>query len=548
MRIDVTAKQLWKTAEKKAADIILPSGILAFLLILAMTFLFRFSEKGTLMNVPLAAYPDNVSMGTWYDGTFQKNWAAWLRDNFYGHTTAIKLRNQIAYTFFSDGNGVCDYGRNGYYFNNDLLYAGVGGNSANLLSEEAYDTYAQKVYALQTKLEEQGKSFLYVLVPHKLEIYPEYLPWNDRILWKKYACGDRTVPGSLAKAFDKYGVHYYDPTDLLLQIKENEEYDAYSPTGHHWTVAATASVLNGIFSEIETLNPSVSCPEIHISELTDQIYWGDRDVYWNMNMFQGKQAERYTVPVLEYTDRSQGTLYMMGTSFTNEMRNALSQNIEFRPFQKTIRQGYFGSVTTIDSNGVKTIDYSQSNRTADFGILANLRDSDIVIMEQLKEMGILSQSERFVDYANQYFDQMYYHLGDNILLYTEDLTAFSGFYDLQENERWTDGAAGTIRIYGDELKAVGGEVALSAEICSYHYGRHVDVLFNEQNVGSLEVKQEWGEYHLTVPKDLVLSGENTITFVYSGETYSPLNVGESSDSRNLGLGFRNVSLTGGEVQ
>ena len=57
-----------------------------------------------------------------------------------------------------------------------------------------------------------------------------------------------------------------------------------------------------------------------------------------------------------------------------------------------------------------------------------------------------------------------------------------------------------------------------------------------------------GESYITVPKDLVLSGENTITFVYSGETYSPLNVGESSDARNLGLGFRNVSLTGGEVQ
>lgn len=523
---------------------ILPIGMLSFLLLLAVTFLLRFANKTSLVGVSIAAYPADTSFGAVYEGSFQKNWESWFQDNFYGHTTAVKLHNQIAYTFFGDGNGECDYGRNGFYFNNALLYAGVGGNSTNPVSQEAYEEYAQKVYELQTKLEEQGKTFLYLLVPHKLEIYPEYLPWNCRILWEKYAWQSNSAIVSMARAFEQYGVNYYDVTEDLMWIKENKEYDAYSSTGHHWTAAATTDVWNRVFDKIESLPPFISCPEIRILDLTDQLDRGDQDIYRNMNIFKGRLAEHYTTPVLEYNDRSPKTLYMMGTSFTWELMKALSKSVELRPFQKIIRQGYFSSVSTADSNGVTTIDYSRSSRTADFNILANLRDSDIIILEHVKEMGILAQSERFVDYANQYFDQIYYHPGDNVLLYTEDLTAFSGFYDLQDNERWTDGNTGTIRIYGDALQGIDGELKLSVNVCSYHYDRDVKVLFNGKMIGSLEVKQEWEEYHMAVPKSLIQSDENVVCFEFTGDTYSPQNLGESSDARNLGLGFRNLSLMG----
>lgn len=544
MKVLNWVKKMDHKGKKNWEDLILPVGMLSFLLVLAVTFLLRFTNKTSLVGVSITDYPADTSFGALYEGTLQKNWESWFRDNFYGHTLAVKLRNQFAYTFFSDGNGECDYGRDGFYFNNALLYAGVGGNSANPVSQEEYESYAKKVYELQTKLQKRGKTFLYLLVPHKLEIYPEYLPWNCRILWKKYAWQSNSAIVSMDRAFEKYGVNYYDATEDLLWIKENKEYDAYSPTGHHWTAAATTDVWNKIFDRIESLLPSVSCPEIRILDLTDKLDRGDQDIYRNMNILKGRLAEHYTTPVLEYIDRSPKTLYMMGTSFTWELMKAVSKNTEFRPFQKVIRQGYFSSVSTADSNGVITVDYRRSNKTADFNILANLRDSDIIILEQVKEMGILAQSERFVDYANQYFDQIYYHPGDNVLLYTEDLPAFSGFYDLQDNERWTDGNTGTIRIYGDALQGIDGELKLSVNVRSYHYDRDVKVLFNGEMIGSLEVKQEWEEYHMAIPKGLVQSDENVVCFEFTGETYSPKNLGESSDTRNLGLGFRNLSLMG----
>lgn len=530
---------------KREINGVLFFGVAMFLCILCVANMLHLSNKAELIGVTLTSYPSNLSIKTVFDGSFLQGWEKWFEDNFYGHTAAVKLRNQFAYSVFRDGNSDWMCGTDEVLYKKSEMYLYVGGNRANGRTQQEYDNYAEQLYLLQEKLKDAGKDFVYIITPFKAEIYPEYLPWYDAVLQKKYADQKSSVKKSLIRALKKSGVNYFDTTDVLREIRENGEYPVFSQTGHHWTLAAAAEAFDTLLSDLEMKTKGLHYPHISIEGMIDKLYERDRDLYADLNLFSEGKNIRYQSPVIHYSQQSDLSVYLFGTSFTLEVSDAVSKDISKRPFDSFFVQEYLSILQVTDENGQIRTRYKENNKMYDRAILSHIRESDIVMMEQPGISGLMDTHIKFLDYVNKNFNQLYYTPGDNILLYTEDPQSFEHFFDLQDDLRWMEGTKGTIHFHGNEIKGISGELFLSMNLCSYYLDQEVDVLFNNEKLCTIGVTPIMKDYRIEIPETLVQKDENQVTFILHGEVYSPKNLGESKDSRNLGLGFTSLSIDGG---
>lgn len=282
---------------------IVPLSILGFLLILFFTFVLHFENKTILRSVSLAPYPNGISLKTIMDGKYQKNLSKWITDNFYGHSIIVKCHNQIEYSVFNDANGDWILGKNGYLYSKSQTQNFVGGGRDAGAVAEAYDTYAKNVYQLQLKLKQNGKDFFYIINPIKAEIYPENLPWYERIVEERNTKRNLNDSELLHRSFDKYGVNYFDTTDDLMEMKQEKDFDIFTKTGHHWTLTAVTNELNSIFANMKSVTPAIDYPVIDNRGIENKFFISDKDIFDIQNVFRGQLSKEYNMPIWDYAKK-----------------------------------------------------------------------------------------------------------------------------------------------------------------------------------------------------------------------------------------------------
>lgn len=514
-------------------QIILPASVLLFTLFLFLALCLHMGEKNGLENVDLAAEPQ-WSLGSTMDGTYQGAWGNWLNDNFFGHTFVVKCRNQLQYSLFHDANYGRLLGKDNTLFEGSAYY-----NVLGMPTEERLDAYALQVAQLQAKLEAMGKDFVYLITPMKHEIYPELLPWNEQLIAEKYDGIYGSIRRTLEQAFDEYGVHYYDVTEDLIAMRGSAPYEIYSKAGHHWTLTTVVNEMNTVFENIKHMTPHVTYPRLEITELENELYPNDVDLLDAQNVFFGDEGENCQRPVIRISERSDSSVFLFGTSFSEHINNALEGegNEAFRDF---VLQGYFtGYIESADRIWRPATD---TDPPSALRIMEHVQSSDLVIMEQYA--GQLNEThERFAAYVLSNLDYLYYNLGDNAMNYTEDMAGIKldGFYGLEPWGRWTRDEC-SVTVYGDEMENASEDIDLRLTMKSYYTDQDVEISVNGTRLTGLRVTPETDEYTITIPAGLIRPGENTIEFSIPGMICSPKSVGESDDVRYLGLGIESLVL------
>ncbi len=530
----------------KIINSIIPVVFLSFMLFLLITFTFRFTNKTNLIGVTLAIYPKDVTFKNFVDGSFQKSFEKWLSDNFYGHNSIVKLHNQIEYSIFHDGLGDWIQGSDGYLYSKSQTYSYIGGEVVNQKTLNEYDDYAKKVYQLQTNLTNNGKDFLYLINPIKAELYPEKLPWYEKIVMDKYASKGNTIKKALIESFQKYGINYYDTTDDLKLMKKSASFDIFSKTGHHWTLTAVASEMNQLFDNIASKTPFISYPSVDVVEITDNLFGTDKDALNLLNVIWPNLSDNYTSPQIKYNNTSNNSVYIFGTSYGWEITGSLYQNQSNKAFNNLVYQEYFTNLVTYDENGSNRTSYTVNNVPADLKVMNTVKSSDLVIMEQ--QGNILETHEKFLNYVNENINFMEYQNGDNAITYKQDAigVSFENFFDLENWGRWTEGQNALVHFYGDDLFNNKSNAILAMNVSSFAQNQTVKIIINGVEIAEIYVTQEKQDYSIEIPSENLSAHENIIEFKLSNKVTSPKILGQSEDARMLGLGFVKLSITGGK--
>lgn len=388
--------------KRKLTDGIIPVGILGFMAVLSATFVLRFQNSSLLYGTAVSPAPDANSFWDLWDGNFQESFDSYLNDNFYGHTMAVKLHNQIEYTLFHNGVENWLVGKEGYVFEKNQTYSYVGGGAVDGRNANDYEQYAQKVYQLQSELQKQGKEFLYLVNPVKAEIYPDKLPWYEILLEKKYANHKDAAKDRMIAAFEKYGVHYYDTTDDLIKMRMDSNFEIFPKTGHHWTLNAVTHEWNRLSRELSKEGAAEKYPYFLIHGVTDKIIdEKDKDALELQNVLVPILSEKYTTPEASYAQKSDQSVYLFGTSYGMEIAMVLNQDPQDMAFQSFVYQCYFTTVYRYSKDGFSVDEYTQENTPQDLGILEKVQNSNLVIMEQPGAMGLLDTHIKFLDYVNE---------------------------------------------------------------------------------------------------------------------------------------------------
>ena len=376
---------------------ILPYGIAA-VLALALLLTFCGPEKKTLVGTSVSEWDDIVSLETIMDGSAQKSFQKWYNENFNGYFNTIRVHNQIEYSVFNDACGGFIQGKDGYCFSGAQSNLYVLGDEANPCSWEEYEEYAKQVAELQKQLIEQGKEFLYLLTPSKTEIMNEYLPWNLRILEERYADSDNSSRAMMIRAFEKYGVKYYDTKKDILELKDIGENRIYYKSGHHWSLSAASQEISKVISHIDENGcVGLSYPQIRVIGSRNEVYPTDMDIINAQNLLFFEK-ENYQIPVIECKP-CENSVFIFGTSYGRELFDSLHDYQGIGAFKKSVYMQYFTEMDSFSDGRLNVSYFEPDEREDKYGISEMIDEADLIIMEQNAILGVRGTHQRFVDIA-----------------------------------------------------------------------------------------------------------------------------------------------------
>lgn len=201
---------------------------IAVLLFLPMIQMVKpFVEVGPLFGSIVPTQKDSLMLETWFDGSFQENRNMYINEQFGFRNTAVRLHNQIAFSFFgkAKANGVI-IGKEDYLYEIKYINAFRG---AEEVSQSKVDSNLVMLKALQTKLKEKGIELVVVMNPGKASFYPEFIPDEYPIL------SNRSYYSEYQKGLEYQGIQHIDFGKWFREMKGKTPAPLFPKTGIHWS-------------------------------------------------------------------------------------------------------------------------------------------------------------------------------------------------------------------------------------------------------------------------------------------------------------------------
>ncbi|MFH1381934.1 MAG: hypothetical protein ABIH70_03475 [Chloroflexota bacterium] len=188
------------------------------------------------------------------------------------------------------------------------------------LNDNEIDRMVKELVGISDSLEQRGIAFLFLLVPDKYLIYPEFMPDVYR---------EADVPSSydrLSEALSQSGIDFIDAKTLLLEKKEETPYRLYYLRDQNWNELGNFYVMQEILAYLDRKYPvpefqllSVDTSETRISdgpEANDL-----NDIIKNLSPWQERGAPE---PVYNLSPEPQAPpVLWYGTCFSPEVINMM---------------------------------------------------------------------------------------------------------------------------------------------------------------------------------------------------------------------------------
>ena len=206
------------------------------MLCLPLALMPFFKNDAKLEKRSLAKLPSYLSNGR-LNLDFSDQFEAWANDHLPLRAHLLTVSNQIRGELLQGQTSNVIVGQDGWLFFASEAPDYLG---TNALSEDQIRAMAVTLSLLQEQTEKNGGHFLFVPVPNKSSVYPEYMP--DR--YQKSASSNLT---RLSAVLPEYGVPF---ADLLTLLTDRKDEGLYHRRDSHWNyrgaLLACDSILTGL--------------------------------------------------------------------------------------------------------------------------------------------------------------------------------------------------------------------------------------------------------------------------------------------------------------
>jgi SGNH hydrolase-like domain, acetyltransferase AlgX len=302
---------------------------------------FDWIANRTLYGVTVEKKVPPASLSSWQNGELQKGLNSLAGDNFAGRELLIRIYNQVLYRAFRKSYMYLELiisGKHGNLFEHNCVLA-CDGFQEPIPSAEAEAQVVMMRY-LSERLKELRSSFVFLIAPSKVTMYPEEIP--DRYL-QKIKSGERkpTNYDVLVPLLQRYHIPYVDGRETTSRHKDAFAVRAFPKTGIHWTRAVafftTDALLKTIGQESGHEMPQLLESVEGIDQRPD---YTDDDLFNLLNLIE-KPNQRYLHPNFQIPEgwpRRIGTLTFVGSSFTSAVLKILDSA---QVFERMNQYNYF---------------------------------------------------------------------------------------------------------------------------------------------------------------------------------------------------------------
>lgn len=258
---------------------------------------------------------------------------------------------------------------------------------------ERYKLIAQKLSLLQERLQERGVTFLLVVSPSKVAMYPDIIPQEYLIGGKQLRLTSLDI---LVPYLDEKKVNYVNAPALLKSAESRFQIPFFAPGGTHWNGLAGCLVTSEIANRLDLLMgkslPRFSCS---VQGRLDKPAIGDMDLARLTNIWSEQRFAWRSPRVVRKRFAGAGSaaprLFIEGTSFTHELRR------QFKTAQLFSKVDFYYYARRIISEGgvkggrpvpVSQVDWKE------------VENHDVIMME-INESVVSSVGHGFIDEALQ---------------------------------------------------------------------------------------------------------------------------------------------------
>jgi hypothetical protein len=205
-------------------------------------------QESELRGIEESTKLPELSLRSFWDGEFQKNYQSWFNENIGFRGALIRTENQLNFSLFRDissrSPSKISLGKEDYLFERSYLQAY---KEADSIRDEDLRNLAVRLKRLQDRLSARGIAFLLLISPSKPELYSDKLPRHIALRGEELKTDYKTFLQELTAN----GVRTLDAPRLLSAERAATGYPVFPKSGTHWSYYASCLITNLILKEIE---------------------------------------------------------------------------------------------------------------------------------------------------------------------------------------------------------------------------------------------------------------------------------------------------------
>ncbi len=171
----------------------------------------------------------------------------------------------------------------------------------------------EKLKELKDVLKKKNIDLYVVLAPNKVVTYPDLMPAR----YKYFLGDDCGYYDKLEQKIHEFGIPVFNAQKLASDIRKNEKYQPFSPTGTHWNYYGAGRTVQESAKQFGWAN-------LKIRDIQDKDipYITERDIANLLNRWYGYEPEQtFYKPIFEKSVPLPGITTIIGNSFSNEYKN-----------------------------------------------------------------------------------------------------------------------------------------------------------------------------------------------------------------------------------
>ncbi|RYU80070.1 alginate O-acetyltransferase AlgX-related protein [Hymenobacter persicinus] len=266
------------------------------------------------------SHPD-LTWTTLRTNNYQPQLEAYLQDRLGFRNWLIRLRNQLAYSFFHQTKvSTVVVGRDDVLYQPITIDVYLGKDYA---SDEELDYKVRRLKLVQDSLQAHGTQLLLVIAPSKARVMPKMIP-------PRYDNIPRGVSNydGIMQAARKRGLNVLDAAALLVQWQDTARYPMFPRGGTHWSGYATALVADTMFRRVEALThldlPDFALQGLTVATEADSLRFTDDDLQLILNRMWEMPPYPMAYPRVVFgpeTGKQRADALIIGDSFAQSFYN-----------------------------------------------------------------------------------------------------------------------------------------------------------------------------------------------------------------------------------